>query len=200
MRLWVALLIFSSVSVFAQSTDHLSTEEIKAAIDAKPGVGSVAIIDESMAASDCVTQAPSEVIYTPTGWLNALSVDARRQFLSFAPKPEDTGRNLTIISRGCVKGQTSYGPACASITRVVLLSDKAGTLKAEAALETPLSQVWQNVFGASAECSSLVSRFLMSDVQKVRNAKGEFLIATFNGAYLLKMYTVKQKHIKQLGM
>jgi hypothetical protein len=40
----------------------------------------------------------------------------------------------------------------------------------------------------------------MSDVQKVRNAKGEFLIATFNEAYPLKTYTVKQKHIKQLGM
>ena len=40
----------------------------------------------------------------------------------------------------------------------------------------------------------------MDDVKRVQNGKGEFLIATFNGATLLKIYTVKDKHIKKLGL
>jgi hypothetical protein len=34
----------------------------------------------------------------------------------------------------------------------------------------------------------------------VRDKKGEFLVATFDGAQLLKIYTVKEKHLKKLGM
>jgi hypothetical protein len=45
-----------------------------------------------------------------------------------------------------------------------------------------------------------VSQFSLAEVQKVRNGKGEFLIATFNGTQLLKTYTVKEKHIKKLGL
>ena len=55
-------------------------------------------------------------------------------------------------------------------------------------------------FGATAACLNLVSRFSMEDVNKVRKGKGEFLIATFNGGTLLKIYTVKDKHIKKLGL
>ena len=40
----------------------------------------------------------------------------------------------------------------------------------------------------------------MEDLARVRNAKGEFLIVTFSGSTLLKRYTVKQKHIKSLGL
>ncbi len=200
MRILVAVLLLTSASMFAQSGDRLSPEEIKAAVDAKPGVGFVLIEDMGFTTpSLCHAQMPSEAIFTPAGWLNAISINARKQFLPFNPTPEDIGRNLTVISRGCANG-TPSGPVCDSITRVVLISDKAGTAKAEAVLESPLSQTWQNGFGANTACASLVSRFPMSEVQKVRNAKGEFLIATFNGASLLKIYTVKEKHIKQLGM
>jgi hypothetical protein len=34
----------------------------------------------------------------------------------------------------------------------------------------------------------------------IRGGKGEFLIATFNDATLLKIWTVKEKHIKKLGL
>jgi len=40
----------------------------------------------------------------------------------------------------------------------------------------------------------------MDDVTRVRNDKDEFLIATFSGATLLKIYAVKDKHIKKLGL
>jgi hypothetical protein len=52
----------------------------------------------------------------------------------------------------------------------------------------------------SPACTSLVSKFSMADVQKARNAKGEFLIVTFNGATLLKTYIMKERFIKKLGM
>jgi hypothetical protein len=50
------------------------------------------------------------------------------------------------------------------------------------------------------QSSGLVSRSLMGDVRKVQNAKGEFLIATFDGPTMLKIYTVKQKHLRKLGL
>jgi hypothetical protein len=83
---------------------------------------------------------------------------------------------------------------------VALLSDAQGKTVVEAVGHSELAQSWQNGFGARTACSSLVSKFPMADVQKVRGKKGEFLVATFSGAQLLKIYTVKEKHIKQLGM
>jgi len=82
----------------------------------------------------------------------------------------------------------------------VLLSDKSGTRKAEALIERPISQSWQNGFGATASCASLLSKFAMADLDKIRNAKGEFLIATFSGATPLKVFTVKEKYAKRLGI
>jgi hypothetical protein len=95
---------------------------------------------------------------------------------------------------------TPSGPACETISRVALLSDKEGNVIVEATSQRPLAHAWQNGFGASASCSALVSQFAMSDVQKVRNNKGEFLIVTFNGSQRLKIWTVKEKHIKKLGL
>jgi hypothetical protein len=71
---------------------------------------------------------------------------------------------------------------------------------AQAGSVSTLSQSWQNGYGAKTACSALVSQFSLAEVQKVRNGKGEFLIATFNGTQLLKTYTVKEKHIKKLGL
>ena len=70
----------------------------------------------------------------------------------------------------------------------------------EAIESSQVTQSWQNGFGASAACSNLLSKFSMADLQKVRDKKGEFLVATFGGAQLLKIYTVKEKHLKKLGM
>ncbi len=149
--------------------------------------------------SQCKAQIPEEFLYTPQGWVNTLSRLAKRQYLPFNPQPEDTLRAMTIVSQGCALG-TPAGPSCDSITRVALLSDMSGTMVAEALDTHPIAKTWQNGFGATAACTNLVSKFSMADVQKVRNGKGEFLIATFAGSTLLKTYTVKQRFIKKLGM
>jgi hypothetical protein len=131
--------------------------------------------------------------------LNALGGNARRQYRQFTPNPSDTLSVLTIVSHGCATG-TSAGPACESITRAVLLSDIQGDTVVEAIENHAVPQSWQNGYGATAACSGLASKFSMADVQKVRNKKGGFLVATFDGSRRLKVYTVKDKHLKKLGI
>jgi len=142
---------------------------------------------------------PGEFIYTPDGWLKALSIGAKNQFLPFQPSEIDTLRSMTIISQGCANG-TVAGPVCDSITRAALLSDAHGAIVVESTDSRPLSQAWQNGFGARAACSSLVSKFPMDKVRTVQNKNGEFIVATFSGSQLLKLYTVKTKHLKSLGL
>ena len=190
------------VCAFAQSPsdDHLSAAEISVAISAKPKIGFVELPDMgALLTSTCKAQYPNELLYTPEGWVNALSISDKKQYLPFDPTPDDTLRALTVISRGCAAG-TSAGPVCDSITRVALISDKGGSVVVEALSSKSVSATWQNVFGATAACTSLVSKFSMADVQRVRNDKGEFLIATFSGATHLKTYTVKDRFIKKLGL
>jgi hypothetical protein len=138
-------------------------------------------------------------MFTPIGWLNAQNLIAKGQFLPFHPSPDDTLRALTIVSKGCASG-TASGPVCDTISRAALLSDKAGTIVVESVTQRPIAKAWQNGYGASASCGALVSAFLLSDVQRVRNGKGEFLIATFSGTQLLKIWTVKEKHTKKLAL
>lgn len=184
---------------FAQM-QHLSPEEVAAAVAAKPNSGFVNIQDAGFTTpSLCQAQMPSVSIFTPSGWLNARSLNAKQQFLAFTPTDEDTMRALTILANGCANG-TPAGPVCESITRVALLSDRHGSRVAEAITNGSIAQKWQNGYGASAACSSLVSRFALADVQKVRNRDGTFFVATFNGAQLLKVYEVKEKHLKKLGL
>jgi hypothetical protein len=183
-----------------QSPDYLSTAEVAAAVAAPPNTGFVLIEDAGFATpSLCQAQMPSETVFTPEGWLNALSQAAKQQYLPFKPGPDDTLRVLRIISKGCANG-TAAGPSCESITRVALLADKSGSFVAEAVKQYPMAQSWQNGYGATASCSALVSLFSMKDVARVRKSNGEFLIATFDGATPLKVYTVKEKHLRKLGM
>ncbi len=194
------MILACSFPAQSQVSDHLSPDEIKAAIAAKPGSGFVEIMNLGFGIpSGCSAQVPEEFLYTPEGWLNARNNGVKGQYLSFNPEPEDTLRAMTVISRGCALG-TASGPSCDSITRVVLLSDKGGSTVVEAINSKPMPITWQNGFGATAACTNLVSKFAMADVQKVRGAKGEFLIATFSGATLLKTYTVKERFIKKLGL
>jgi hypothetical protein len=200
--MYVLVLLFLLVAALAsgQTQDHLSSDEIKTAASTPLGTGFLWLQDGDFTTPTlCQAQMPALFIYTPTAWLSTLSVNARKQYRQFEPTPEDTLRALTIISHGCANG-TPAGPVCDSITRVVLISDTAGSKVAEAVESHPVSQSWQNGFGASAACSSLVSRFLLTDVERVRNSKGEFFVATFDGPTRLKVYTVKQKHLKKLGM
>jgi hypothetical protein len=185
---------------WAQSPDHLSDAEIAAAIAASPNSGFVFVEDMGFTTpSFCQAQMPSEAIFTPAGWLNAQSINAKKQYLPFHPTSDDTLRVLTVVSKGCANG-TVAGPVCDTISRIARLSDKGGKVVVESISQHPLTQSWQNGCGASAACSALVSQFSLADVGKVRNAKGVFLIATFNGTQLLKTYTVKEKHIKKPGL
>lgn len=190
----------ASPAPVGQQQDHLSQAEINNAVSAAPDIGFVRIEDMGFnSPSRCRAQMPSESIYTPAGWLNALSIIARSQFLPFEPKQEDTLRALTVVSKGCVGG-TPAGPVCDSITRAVILSDPKGRVVVEAVSSHPLSGPWQNSFSVTTTCLSLLSKFAMTDVEKARNSKGEFIIATFRGTRPLKKYTVKEKHLKRLGM
>jgi hypothetical protein len=179
--------------------DHLSSAEIAAAEASSGGV--VEIDAGYLANSNCKGQPPSEKIFTPTGWLSTMSRQAKKQFLPYNPTADETARVLTVISKGCV-APTQAGPSCDSITRVVLISDKAGTVVVEAISQQPITQTWQNGYGAASSCASTqISRFPLADVKKVQNDKGEFMIATFNGATLLRIYKVTAKNVKDdLGL
>jgi hypothetical protein len=179
--------------------DHLTSDEIAAAVAAKPDSGFAMIFDNAWGTADCTAQLPSESIYTPAGWLNAKSQDAKRAFHPFQPSPDDTLHVLRVFSRGCVAGSNA-GPTCDSITRVALLSDRNGSTTAEALSQFSASLSWQNGYGATASCGTLVTEFSMRDVAKVRQKSGEFFIATFNGETLLKIYEVKEKYLKKLGI
>lgn len=187
-------------SVVAQSTDHLSEAEISTALAAKTNSGAVYIEDVRFL-KNCDAQASALFIYTPEAWLRLLSINAREQYLQFRPGEADRLRALTISATGCARVERMVnGPTCESVTRVILLSDPAGSIVIESFANGSTEKTWRNTFGAAVTCSSLVSRFSMADVQKVRNRNGEFMVATFNGAQLIKLYAVKGKYLKQLGM
>lgn len=203
MKRFAALLIClasAAVYVHGQSLNYLSPEEVTSAESTALGNGFVSIQDLTFATpSLCQAQMPSESIFTPVGWIAARAANARKTYTTYTPTQEDTARVLTVLSKGCASG-TPSGPACESITRVVLLADKEGSQKVEPLDEKPMNQAWQNGFGASTSCSGLVSRFPLSDIKRVQNSKGEFLIATFDGTTLLKIYAVKEKHLRKLGI
>lgn len=194
------LCVFCCLSSYAQIADHLTGKEIETALSSPPNSGFVNIADMSFGTpSSCRAQMPSESIFTPEGWINVQNVLAKNQFINYRPSDDDTARVLRIISKGCASGSLA-GPVCDTITRVVLLSDKHSSSAVEAVNEHPFDQQWQNGFGASASCRSLVSEFLMDDVRKVQKPDGTFVIATFSGAQILKMYVVKEKYIKKLSL
>jgi hypothetical protein len=201
MKKWaIALAVFAIMTAQAQSVDHLTPDEVKAAIALRPDSGFVYIEDAvSSFFQACKAQAASESIFTPSGWINARFRGAKEQYTEFAPSVDDTAKVLRVISRGCVNG-TDAGPVCDTVDRAVLLSDVAGTAKVEAVSQTSTEQPWHNGSGATVTCAFLTSEFPMAALGTVQNAKGEFLIATFGHGVLLNIYTVKQKHLKRLGI
>jgi hypothetical protein len=197
----VATVLTASPAFSGQSKadDQLSPEEIAAAEASPSDIGVVSLGASITHRLGCSDRAPSESIYTPAGWLSTMSRQAKKQFLPYNPTLDETARVLTVISRGCV-GATPAGPFCESITRSALLSDKTGTIVVEAVAQQPYTQTWHNGYGAATSCTFLLSRFLLSDVKKVQQANGEFMIATFNGSALLEIYTVEERQVKKLGL
>jgi hypothetical protein len=193
--------LFVVCPMWAQNQpDHLSNAEIVAATKAPPNSGFVYIMDENFfSIANCKAQVPGESIFTPAGWITSIALQARKQYAKFDPTPDDTSRVLTIVSEGCATGAPT-GPSCDSVTRAVLISDKGGAAVVEPISATSVPKSWHNGYGATATCSALVSKFSMADIQKVRNAKGEFIIAVFSGLTHTKTYTVKERFLKKLGM
>jgi len=192
----MCIVLLLAFSAFGQ--EYLSQQEIASAIAAPPNTGFVFIEDGGFTTpSLCETQMPSVALFTPSGWLNALSQNAKKQLLDYLPKKEDTMRVLTVTSKGCV-GRTMNDPL-QSITRVVLLSVDHEK-KLEPVESHPLSNSWQNSYGATATTSNLVSKFSMEDLKVIQSKNGEFAVATMNRNGITKIYTVKPKHLKKLGL
>jgi len=187
-------LTLAAILGFAQMPAHLSDEQVKEAISHDHG-GSVRLSDVGRL-SVCNAQLPRVFVYSPSGLLWALNASAKKQFLPFEPKESDTLNALTVIGEGC-SGSASL---CESITRIVLLSDKHGTVVTEAFESASTSHVWQNALGASSTCASINSKFAMDDVKKVLNTKGEIFIAIFDNARLVYIFQLPGKFIKDLGL
>jgi hypothetical protein len=146
----------------------------------------------------CKPQSAGIQIFSPEGLVRAMSISAKKQFRPFNPAPDATRRVLTIVSQGCVN-DGPIQPVCQSITRVVLLSDSSGGSVVEGIESHVVPDTWQNGFGATEECASLISKFAMNDVRRVLKNR-ELIVATFQGGQLLKLYKVKEKQLKILGL
>jgi hypothetical protein len=165
---------------------------------AKDIPGTVLIKDQGLMAAQG-KQVPFINLFTPEGAIAAMQENARREFKSYEPSEEDMRAALRIFAQGYVGKTIAEG--CASITRIVLLSDVQGTITKEAYWSESVVQAWHNNFGAEAHCAALRAKFEMADVEEVRSAaaNGEFFVAVFSGSINTKIYKVKRKHQEKLG-
>lgn len=207
--------------LFAQGTpvptanpDHLTPAEIQDALASRSKKGHAELLDMGAIFAHDLTggaghgvQIPSLDLYMPEAWLRSEAESARKQYKAFQPSAEDTLRALTIIAKGLssTKSETDdalSGPTCNSVTRVVLINGKNGEAVAEAVNVHLYDATVGNIFGATAPCSFLMAKFLLSDVERVEAAapKGEFLVALFSGATPLKFYKIKKYDLKELGL
>jgi len=182
-----------------QSADMLSTEEVRMAIGGSGRNHFVWIMDAGLMAAQG-NQVPSITLYMPEAVLAIQAESARKQFIQFQPSDEEKRRSLMIVAEGYAGKTIAEG--CTSVTRIVLLSDRSGTVVKEAYLSEPLTETWRNNLGATDQCQALRAKFSLEDVHKVREAapSGEFLVAVFAGAVNTKMYKVKKKHQSKLGL
>ena len=65
-----------------------------------------------------------------------------------------------------------------------------------------VTKTWHNGFGASASCSVVTAKFMLSDVQRVQGlAKdGDFMIGVFYMDGSSKLYKVRKAYRKELGL
>jgi hypothetical protein len=183
------------------AAETLSKEEITAAIQGSGKNHWVRIDDAGlMAAQGAMGTLPHIVLFMPEATIAAAHEEARKQFLPYAPSDEDVKRSLTVLAQGYV-GNT-YQEGCASITRVVLLSDPTGSVVEESYLSEPGTEAWANGFGATNYCQWLKAKFSLESVRRIRaSAKdGEFFIAVFAGGQNTKTYKIKHKHQAKLGL
>lgn len=188
-----------------QAQEFLSDSAVQSAIGGNCKGHSAVLTDKATAIATALmavpaNQEPSIGLYMPECILAIKSASARKQFLRYVPDTEDRRRSLTIVANGWIGG--TIGAGCASITRIVLVSDKSGRVTKEAYLSDALPSNWQNGYGATNSCQDLRAKFRLSDVAAVAAAaeKKEFYVAVFAGGTNTKMYKVKEKFLGDLGL
>lgn len=189
----------------AQDADHLSGAEIQAALQLSPKKHHAELIDMQTVfahtGSGQGKQLPKIEVFMPDAWIAFQREYAKKQYLKYEPTNEDTLRAMTIVASGMAIG-TSSGPACDSVARIALISDKAGSVVVESLKNESQDSTWQNAFGAKATCVSVKAKFMLSEISRVQAAadKGQFTIAVFYAGGSSKMYKVKSYYLKDLGL
>lgn len=177
----------------------LSPDEVRESLGGKGRDHAVRILDRGLMAAQG-NKIPSITLAMPDAVLAIKAELAKKQFASYEPSEEDKRRALTVVAEGYAGKTIAEG--CASITRVVLLSDASGGTVEEAYLTEPLEDTWKNGFGAENTCQSLRAKFSLDSVRQVMAAapQSEFFIAVFSGTVNTKMYKIKRKFESKLGL
>ena len=202
MEISVAMVVLVALPGFGwaqQKRDVLSDDEVKLALSGKGKNHLVVIQDMGLMAAQG-NQVPSITLYMPEAVLAIRAESAKKKFTRYEPPEENKRRSLMVVVQGYAGKTIAEG--CASITRIVLLSDSSGGVVKEAYLSEPLAETWRNGFGATNSCQSLRVKFSLADVATVKAAapSGEFLVAVFAGSVNTKMYKIKKKHQSSLGL
>ncbi len=138
-------------------------------------------------------QLPSIDVYMPDAWIALQRDIAKSQYLHYVPAPgdADTLRAMTVTAYGLATG-TSNGPSCDSVHRIALIANAHDAEAVEAVSFIDSTKEWHNAFGASASCSVVTAKFMLSDVQRVQAlAKGgDFIVAVFYTGGPSKLYMV----------
>jgi len=189
-------------------SDHLTAAEVQSALGSPAKRHHTIFLDigtmltsEASNGTGHGSQMPGMDVYMPDSWLATKRDAAKKQYRSYLPDDQDTLRAMTVVARGIATGTTG-GPECDSVTRVALISDKEGKLVVEAITEQDVTQTYQNAFGATASCSVVTAKFMLSDVTRVQSAanKGNFFIGVFYVGGSSKLYEVKAPYRKDLGL
>jgi hypothetical protein len=183
-----------------QSEDLLSDDELRLALDGKgrdrwvqiEGVRWVGGYDD---------QVPKITLYMAESVLAMQSEGAKREGVQFEPGEEGRRRSVMIVAE-CYAGKT-IAEGCNSITRILLLSDPGRNVVAEPYFSQSMEVNWRSqAWGATNTCRSLLTRFSLKDVRKVREAarNGEFFAAVFSNKEETEMYKIEKKHQAKLEL
>jgi hypothetical protein len=170
----------------ASAIDQLSEDEVKRAMN---GQGR----DHWIWLENLIS-----VIRMPEAEIGRHAEFAKKQFSEYVPSEEDKQRAITI--------ELGPGITCISqlyVTKMLLLSDKTGTVKEEPYLSEHRGSTGQNGFGAKSYCEDYVAKFSLASIHRVAAAapNGEFIIAMFiDGSADPKFYTIKKKQQSKLGL
>jgi hypothetical protein len=135
-------------------------------------------------------------VYTTEARLWLQGQAAKKRYEPFAPQKAQTIRGLFIYA-----GALGAGPQSAA-TRIVLVSDKDGTVVAQPLRSAPQEYSGLGALGIGLTWHSLLALFAQKDVERVRAAAhhGEFYIALFYGDGFKRLYQVKEKYLRKLNL